>query len=520
MAHTEIIADLMAKLRHSRNMIELFGDDHTKDFIQGESSPTNPCTIILTKSSSCSDTRKVTTSEFLRHYPALMDPRNFLQLITKYTTEDILLWANKGRQLPILSSNKMFMLRKKVLKLMGQRTPGGEDTLKKIINIVKSHNRLDGFTHQFTQIRPEVVCMNMDAWYECVSQSTTSEFHTLPLYFRYSPEAQQEALTLLLGNSGTQRMSLILSELLHDPLFPYHSLQDIPDDVLLELCASHSYHHVLDKLKVNNPCVKATQENIEIRVKSLIHPPVLWTPEVAVESTAEDDTMSIDSRDSLFADGDDMEDAPTPEPESVEEYFQHCGNCLDNGMTACEVGTGLRQPGQRCARCESLGEPCEDRSPREHHASLNPETSDHGYHMRQMRDGHMGERVDEKKRLRTPSLYRVFAARQHLYLLLLDEFSGRHGSPAKTSILCLPRKKPDEAKILALIGSISEPCDTVNLVKVQGTLLSASILNKENNVGQSNEANDDAENIVMSAIETMLKSREAAKGRVDEKMSD
>jgi hypothetical protein len=132
----------------------------------------------------------------------------------------------------------------------------------------------------------------------------------------------------------------------------------------------------------------------------------------------------------------------------------------------------------------------------------------------------MGERVDEKKRLRTPSLYRVFAARQHLYLLLLDEFSGRHGSPAKTSILCLPRKKPDEAKILALIGSISEPCDTVNLVKVQGTLLSASILNKENNVSQSNEANDDAENIVMSAIETMLKSREAAKGRVDEKMSD
>lgn len=99
MAHTEIIADLMAKLRHSRNMIELFGDDHTKDFIQGESSPTNPCTIILTKSSSCSDTRKVTTSEFLRHYPALMDPRNFLQLITKYTTEDILLWANKGLSL-------------------------------------------------------------------------------------------------------------------------------------------------------------------------------------------------------------------------------------------------------------------------------------------------------------------------------------------------------------------------------------------------------------------------------------
>jgi hypothetical protein len=505
MAHSEIIADLMAKLRHSRSMIELFGVDHAEDFNQGESSPTTPHKNTLTKSSSYSDTRKATRSEFLRSYPALMDPRKFLQLITKYTTEDILLWANQGRQLPILSSTNMYMLRKKVLKLMGQRTPGGEDTLKKIVNIVKSHNRLDGFTHRFTQIRPEVVCMNMDAWYECVSQSTTPDLHTLPLYIRYSPEAQQEALTLLLGNSGTQRISLISSELLHDPLCPYRSLQDIPDDVLLELCASHSYPHVLDKLKVNNPCIKTTQENIETRIRSLIRPPVLWIPEVAVESTAEDDSMSIDSRDSLFTDADDMDDSATPEPKSAEEYFEHCGTCLDNGMTACEVGTGLRQPGQRCSRCESLGEPCEDRSPREHHASLNPETSGHAYHMRQRRDGHMGERVDENKRLRTPSLYRVFTARQHLYLLLLDESSGRHGPPAKTSMLCLPRKKPDEAKILALIGSISEPCDTANLVKEQAVQPSASNSDKKNlpvavNAGQSNEDDemeDDTEETIM-----------------------
>jgi hypothetical protein len=355
MAHSEIIADLMAKLRHSRNMIELFGDDHTGDFSQVESSQTIPRKIILTRSSSCLDTCKVTTSEFLRHYPALMDPGKFLQLITKYTTEDLLLWANKGRQLPILSSTNMYMLRKKVLKLMGQRTPGGEDTLKKIIDIVKSHNRLDGFTHKFTQIRPEVVCMNMDAWYECISQSTTSELHMLPLYFTYSSEALQEALTLLLGNSGTERMSLIFSELLHDPLFPYHGLQDISNDVLLGLCASHSYPHVLDKLKVNNPCVKTAQENIQIRVESLIHPPVLWTPEIAVENTAEDDTMSIDSTDSLFTDGDDMEDAAASEPKSVEKHFQHCGTCLDNGVADCEVDTSLRQPGQLCARCASLG---------------------------------------------------------------------------------------------------------------------------------------------------------------------
>jgi hypothetical protein len=119
--------------------------------------------------------------------------------------------------------------------------------------------------------------------------------------------------------------------------------------------------------------------------------------------------------------------------------------------------------------------------------------------MRQRRDGYMDERVDENSRLRTLSLYRVFAARQHLYLLLLDESSGRHGYPSKTSILCLPRKKPDEAKILSLIASISEPCGTADLVKEQAVQLSASTSDKENlpvavNAGQSNEVarNDQA----------------------------
>ena len=256
MANLQTIEDWMAKSRHSRRMTELFGTDIDKGFNRGKCSSMTPRKSILTSSSS-SDTRKFTDSEFLRHYPALMDPRNFLRLITRYTGANILLWANNGRPHPIATLRDLYQLRLKAFKLMGERTPGGVDTLRKIVTIAKSHNRLDDERHAFTRIEPEVTCMNMDAWCDCIGQSTTSDFTTLPLYFGYHAAAR-ETLTLLLGNNDQQRVSLILSGLMHDPLFPYHSLHDIPDHVLLEWCVSHSYFHVLDKLKVNSPCIGTT----------------------------------------------------------------------------------------------------------------------------------------------------------------------------------------------------------------------------------------------------------------------
>jgi hypothetical protein len=465
-------------------------------------------------------THKTTAPGFLKHYPALMDPRNFLQLITKYAPKDIVFWANKGRRLPIVSCQNIQDIRVRVIKLMGERTPGGKDTLTRIVDIVKSHNRIDDHKHKVTQIHPEVICMNLDAWYECISQSITADF-ALPLYFPDSGAAQK-ALTLLLRTYGTQRVSLILSQLLHDPLFPYCNLQDIPDRVLLEWCASHSYPHVLDKLKVNNPRIRTTQENIETRVESLIRPPALWAPEDPMESTAEDDTKSIDSNNSLFMDhdddtksidsnnslfmdDDDMEDAATQGSGSVDHYFQCCGTCLDNGVTNCEIDSSLRQPGQRCTRCEGTGEPCEDRSMRQRQGSLTLETFEQDYRKRQKYDGHVREKADENKRIPHPSVYTVFAARQQLYLLLLDETSARHGSPAKTSILCLPKKKPDEGKILTLIGSISES-RAVDLVKEQDALLSTSASDKENIPGGTNAGrhNDDDEMEADDTEETIM----------------
>lgn len=540
MAHSQIINDLMANLRRSHS-------------VKRERSSLVLLRSILTSSSP----HKTTPSGFLLHYPALMDPRNFLRLITKYTLKDILIWANSGRKMPVVSGPNIHELSKKVIELMGERTPGGEDTLRKIIDIVKSHNRLDDVKHRSTRIFPEVIRMGMDAWYECISQSTTADFK-LPLYFT-DMSASRKALTLLLKSKDTQRLSFIFSELLHDPLFPYCSLQEIPDLVLLEWCATHSYPHVLDKLKVNDPRVTTTLENIQIRVERLLHAPVTaWAPEDPVETSADDDTESInsdnslftdnedmkdavetsfdagtksiktknslfmddadiedavessadddtysiasdnfifkddddmkdavktkriDSMDTLFTDDDDMEGATTQGSESVDKYFQHCVHCLDDGVAKCEVNGGLRQPGKVCAQRETLGKPCEDRLASERHVSLVSKKFEQDYRKRQRYDGHVRERAAEHEKLRQPLRFRVFAVRQHLYLLLLDEFSGWHVFFQKASTLCLPKKKPIESEILALVESISEPHATPSSAKGHAALPSASDKGKEN----------------------------------------
>ncbi|GAB7334297.1 hypothetical protein MBLNU13_g06329t1 [Cladosporium sp. NU13] len=504
MAHSQIIMDWMAKTRHSRNMIELFGKDHEKDFNQGKSSPVIPSENVLTTSSGI---QKPTTSGFLQHYPALMDSRKVLQMTVKYANKNIVLWANHGRQLPIVDTSIISRLHQKALKLIGKGIPGGQDTLRKIIEIVKSHNRLDDGKQNVTHIRPEVICMNIDAWYKCISNTTASGLSTLPTDAQEIPTSPPE-------DSSTQHVSAIFSELLHDPLFPYCNLQDIPDDVLLEWCASHSYSHVLDKLKVNNPCIRTTQEDILTRIDSLIRAPVLWIPEDTIESAAEDDSMSIDSRDSLFT-----ESSAAQRPESVGEYFQRCGTCIDDGVADCQVDHDLRQPGQLCTRCESLGEPCEDRSSRERHASLTSETFEKEYRKRQRHDGHLGEKIEENRKARRLSDYPAIVVRVHLYPLLLDETSGKHGSPAQTSILCLPKKKPDEGKILSLVGSISKPVDTTRLSKEQAALLFASTSSKattavDNKIGQvyeDDEMEDEDASTVMNAIDALIRSSEAAK---------
>lgn len=247
---------------------------------QGKSSLVLPDKSLPTPTNS-SGTLKTTatTSEFLLLFPALMDPRNFLKLITRYSVTDIVYWANHGRSDAILDNHDVSVLKVKTINLMSEHTCGGKDTLEKIIKIVKRHNRLiDADTRSIRNTRsnlrkksncasPEVTRKNIDTWYDCISKTTSKDLLKLPLYFKYTDKAK-EKLTLLLGNNDYQHSSLILLELLHDPLFTYATLRDIPDDALLSLCVSHSYAHVLDKLKVNGSCGRVTDIDIKNRVEN------------------------------------------------------------------------------------------------------------------------------------------------------------------------------------------------------------------------------------------------------------
>jgi len=245
--------------------------------------------------------------------------------------------------------------------------------------------------------------------------------------------------------------------------------------------------------------------------------------------TANDDTMSIDSSSSLFMDDDETADVVVQEPEPTIEYFPRCGNCIDDEISRCNFRhrrqvnrnghshPARRRPGEVCTRCESIGKPCEDRPrpPRGEHDDPLPLASDQwkrDYRKRQKREGHVGQGAEGRRKHRTPGMYKAFKVLARLYPLLLDETSGRHVSLAKKSMLCVPKRKPDEGKILSLVESISEPFHYSQLMKEQRALLLASTSSNEttttdSDAGQSVEVDsddemkdDDPERIVMKVL--------------------
>lgn len=441
--------------QNQRLMAELFGEEDEMNLDlgaseqnndQGECSPTVPCKSILTMGSS-GGSRKITDSAFLRHCPALMDPRNFLQLITKFAAPDIVAWANDRRPECMLTLSHVNVLQLKAIKLMGERTPGGEKVLRQSLEVVRSHNRLHVGKHPFTAASRKLIPHSVDAWYQAVSKATTtSDVTRLPLY--YSRHAVgKEALTLLLGSSGIQPMGLILHTLLHDPLFPYPSLEEIPDHVLLEVCTHYSYPHVLDKLKVNSQHITATQEDIKDRVERLITAGVLWKPTETMDNDHAQESESGDN-----------------------QYHQRCGNCIDDGVVDCTVqlratrsghrANVARFQGQRCTRCVKLKHPCEDRSTNECRASLASDKFNSDYHKSQKFGGHLIERVAENKMDKVPANRRARQFRAQIYALLPSGITGRSETLVKRSTLCLPHT-PDDVKLRCLIDSISHAGDIV-----------------------------------------------------------
>jgi hypothetical protein len=346
-------------------MAELFGEEDCEMVLhlppskpnndQGERSSTVPCKSSLITGNSTARNTAATESEFLRQYPALMDPRNLLQLTTKFPITDIITWGNFAQPKHKLTKGTFRWIDQKALKLVGERTPGGMVLLQQVLNVARTHNRLDIGKHPWNLVGTTHVFPDLDAWYEAISNTTTSDVTRLPLYY-YHFDAARERMTLLLGSSGLQTLSLILHDLLYNPLFPHSSHQDIPDHALLEFCTMHSYSHVVEKLKVNSPHIRTTQEDVKSRVESLIGARILWVP--AAGRVPPPDT----------------EHDTTPETQTGDTYHNECNKCIVDGMTDCRFRvlrrstrsgqplTIKRKPGQQCTRCEGLGQSCEDRS--------------------------------------------------------------------------------------------------------------------------------------------------------------
>jgi hypothetical protein len=185
-------------------MAELFGEEEEPKIVlhlppskpknlndQGEHSSTIRCKSSLETGSSTTRSKVITKSEFFLQYPALMDPRNFLRLITRSPISDVVTWGNFAQPREELTRETFGSIENRVFKLMGERTSGGMDLLKQVLGVARTHNRLDIGKHRYKRVRTDLVFSNMDAWYEAISNTTTSDVTRLPLYY-YTVAAASE----------------------------------------------------------------------------------------------------------------------------------------------------------------------------------------------------------------------------------------------------------------------------------------------------------------------------------------
>lgn len=99
----------------------------------------------------------------------------------------------------------------------------------------------------------------MESWYNHISHAVDSDDMIVKRSWSKS------------SRGSATPFGRILGELFYDPLFTYRNLLDIPDRVLLELCISHSYEHVSDKLNLNNGHCHVRPQDIIDRVERVLH---------------------------------------------------------------------------------------------------------------------------------------------------------------------------------------------------------------------------------------------------------
>lgn len=440
-------------------MIEMFGPEDVEmaedGLDQGESQSAKSCKSVLTNRSSGRDPTP-TKIKFLQEYPALMDPMNFLSLLVRFPPGDIVTWANAERSVSLFSSTQLSHLRGNVIDLMSEITPGGLPMLQQCMDIAKDHHRLGLPQQKWNTNGPALRVKSIDEWYWRVSETTTTDSVQLPFSYGYTT-TQREVLKWSLRGYDQMLLSTLLRGLLRDPLIPHLSLQEIPDDALIDMCTRYSYLHIADALKFNRPNMQLTTNDIKTRVEDLVFASRRWVPTSDVASSSS----------------------------SENEVQQRCGPCVDNGITTCMAGRAIRKPGQHCSSCTKFGWTCKDRSVNDRSAFLMP----HIYTKQQKACGHLNETWREGH---GPEMQKAQELRQELYALL-----HRCRSPAiGARLLRLPRNTLEEGKLPSLIKDIWNPAPVIKRELGQFSSIQAQVLCKK--------VDDDDGDVPMEDLKTLV----------------
>jgi hypothetical protein len=80
--------------------------------------------------------------QFFLAHKALMDPQAFLKLTTRYTSMEILSWANEGIKRSILSEQQLRALTQTAISQVTQHIDSGDERLRNAVEFARQHNRL------------------------------------------------------------------------------------------------------------------------------------------------------------------------------------------------------------------------------------------------------------------------------------------------------------------------------------------------------------------------------------------
>lgn len=212
---------------------------------------------------------------FMRKFPGLFAGYNFLQLITRYTNNEIIDWVSHHSNGLPTSSSAFSNLKSRVILVFSEQVVGGELALKTVLEIACKHHRVYQAGHRRhprVRIGAMSIPQNLDAWYAAIDKMLPSEFTGLSFgsFYKQTLEQVRDEVLFFSEIKASRPLSAVLNELLSDPLFPFRDLAEIPRGPLLELCTSHSYGHIVDKLKVNNPQSQVTRTDVSTHARSFL----------------------------------------------------------------------------------------------------------------------------------------------------------------------------------------------------------------------------------------------------------